>query len=98
MRTSPVLMRTTCSGLGEDVVRAGALLLRGLAGLLAWLDLLAEFAVFLVGGADQDDAAVGAGDGAADQEQVVVGVDLDDGEIADGGARAAVASRGFVAL
>src|SRR5439155_21032329 len=44
----------------------------------------------LVGRPHQDDAAVGAGDGALDEHQVVVDVDAYDGEVADGDALVAV--------
>ena len=40
--------------------------------------------LLLVGGPDEDEPAVGAGDGAADQEQVVLGIDADDGQVASG--------------
>src|SRR5207253_2049250 len=49
-------------------------------------------------GADHDHAAVGTGDGAFDQEQVVIAVELDDAEVARGGAGGAVAAGHALAL
>src|SRR5262245_4754765 len=44
----------------------------------------------LVGRPDHHQAAVAAGHGALDEHQVLIGVDLDHGEVADGNARVAV--------
>src|SRR5262249_20454379 len=46
----------------------------------------------LVRGADRHEAAVGARDGAADQDEMIVGVDADDLEVADGHAFGSVAA------
>src|SRR5262245_7634419 len=46
----------------------------------------------LVGRPDDDQPVGGARDGAADEDEVVLGVDADDVEVADGRARAAVAA------
>src|SRR5262249_50999149 len=54
--------------------------------------------VFLVGGADEDETAVGAGDGALDEDQVIVGVGLDDREGGGGDGGVAILSSGGVAL
>src|SRR5690348_31665 len=53
--------------------------------------------VHLVGRADHDQAAVGAGDGSADQQEVVLEVDLDDVEVPDGDPAVAVLPGGEVA-
>src|SRR5882724_2400596 len=46
----------------------------------------------LVGRPDEDQAAVGAGDGAADQDEVLLGIDADHLEVAGGDALGAVAA------
>src|SRR5262245_55039191 len=46
--------------------------------------------VLLVGRPDNDEAAVGAGDRAADEDEMVLGVDLDDVEVANGALGVAV--------
>src|SRR5260370_10625193 len=54
-------------------------------------NMAARSRLLLVGGADEDQAAVGAGHGAADQDEVVLGVDAHHRQVADGDALGAVA-------
>jgi hypothetical protein len=58
------------------------------------LDLLLSL---FVGGADQDESSVRSGDGAFDKNEVVIGVNFDNSEIASSGAGVAVTARRFVA-
>src|SRR5262245_49684577 len=52
--------------------------------------------VLLVGWPDNDEAAVGAGDRAADEDDMVLGVDLDDVEVANGALGIAILAGGLV--
>src|SRR5262249_34923946 len=65
---------------------------RGPAGAQGWS------AALLVRGADQDQPAPRPGDGAADEQDVAVVVDADDGEVADGAALGPVAAGHALAL
>src|SRR6266542_5365286 len=56
------------------------------------LQITTSLSRVLVCGADEDEPTVGARDGAADEDEVVLGVDADDREVSDGDAFGTVAA------
>src|SRR5437588_2890503 len=52
--------------------------------------------IFLIGRSDEDHAAIRTWDSSFDEDEMIVGIQLDDGEISGGGPSVAVTPRAFV--